>query len=45
MTKHELEFRTEDTESPFTRQCCYMDKLEEELARGKKMVKILREPT
>lgn len=38
-------YRIEDIETPLTRQCRYMDKLVEELARGKKMEKILREST
>ncbi len=35
-------YRIEDIETPLTRQCRYMDKLIEELARGRKMEKILR---
>jgi len=36
-------YRIEDIETPLTRQARYMDKLVEELARGRKMEKILRE--
>jgi len=35
-------YRIEDIETPLTRQCRYLDKLVEELARGRKMEKILR---
>ncbi|MFB3430270.1 MAG: DUF2200 domain-containing protein [Phycisphaerales bacterium] len=35
-------YRIEDIESPLTRQVRYLDKLVDELARGKKMEKILR---
>ncbi len=37
-------YRIEDIETPLTKQCRYMDKLIEELARGRKMEKILRVP-
>lgn len=36
-------YRIEDIETPLTRQARFMDKLVEELARGRKMEKILRE--
>lgn len=36
-------YRIEDIETPLTRQCRYLDKLVDELARGRKMEKILRE--
>jgi len=36
--------RIEDITTPLTKQCRYMDKLIEELARGRKMEKILRKP-
>lgn len=35
-------YRIEDIETPLTRQCRYLDKMVEELARGRKMEKILR---
>lgn len=35
-------YRIEDLESPLIRQCRYLDKLVDELARGRKMDKILR---
>ena len=35
-------YRIEEIETPLTRQCRYLDKLIEELARGRKMEKILR---
>ncbi|NNE26171.1 MAG: DUF2200 domain-containing protein [Saprospiraceae bacterium] len=35
-------YRIEEITNPITRQCRYMDKLVEELARGRKMEKILR---
>ena len=35
-------YRVEDIENPLTRQARYLDKLVDELARGKKMEKILR---
>lgn len=35
-------YRIEDIETPLTRQCRYLDKLVEELARGRKMEKVLR---
>ena len=37
-------YRVEEIETPLTRQCRYLDKLVDELAKGKKMEKILREP-
>lgn len=37
-------YRIEDIETPLTRQCRYLDKLIDELARGRKMEKILRVP-
>lgn len=36
-------YRVEEIENPLTRQARYMDKLVDELAKGKKMEKILRE--
>ncbi|MEM6736221.1 MAG: DUF2200 domain-containing protein [Bacteroidota bacterium] len=36
-------YRIEDIETPLTRQARYLDKLIDELAKGKKMEKILRE--
>ena len=38
-------YRVEDIENPLTRQARYLDKLIDELARGKKMEKILRAGT
>jgi hypothetical protein len=35
-------YRVEDIENPLTRQARYLDKLVDELAKGKKMEKILR---
>ncbi|MCA1764480.1 MAG: DUF2200 domain-containing protein [Flavobacteriales bacterium] len=35
-------YRVEDIETPLTRQVRYLDKLVDELAKGKKMEKILR---
>lgn len=35
-------YRIEDIETPLTRKCRYLDKLVDELARGRKMDKILR---
>ena len=35
-------YRIEDIENPVTRQCRYLDKLVDELAKGRKMEKILR---
>ncbi|TMM57910.1 DUF2200 domain-containing protein [Maribacter algarum] len=35
-------YRIEDIETPLTKQCRYMDKLIDELAKGRKMEKILR---
>lgn len=35
-------YRIEEIENPLTRQCRYLDKLVDELAKGKKMEKILR---
>ena len=37
-------YRIEDIETPLTRQTRYLDKLVDELAKGKKMEKILRTP-
>ena len=37
-------YRIEDIETPLTRQCRYLDKLVDELAKGRKMEKILRKP-
>ena len=37
-------YRIEDIETPLTREVRYLDKLVDELAKGKKMEKILREP-
>ncbi|MFO7977173.1 MAG: DUF2200 domain-containing protein [Bacteroidales bacterium] len=36
-------YRVEDIENPLTRQVRYLDKLVDELAKGRKMEKILRE--
>ncbi|MBZ0173315.1 MAG: DUF2200 domain-containing protein [Phycisphaerales bacterium] len=36
-------YRIEDIETPLTRQARYLDKLVDELAKGKKMEKILRD--
>ncbi len=36
-------YRVEELENPITRQARYLDKLVDELAKGKKMEKILRE--
>lgn len=36
-------YRIEEIDFPLTRQCRYLDKLVDELARGRKMEKILRE--
>lgn len=36
-------YRIEDIETPLTRQARYLDKLVDELAKGRKMEKILRE--
>ena len=35
-------YRVEDITTPLTQQCRYLDKLVDELAKGKKMEKILR---
>ena len=35
-------YRVEKIETPLTRQCRYLDKLVDELAKGRKMEKILR---
>ncbi len=35
-------YRVEEIENPLTQQCRYLDKLVDELARGKKMENILR---
>lgn len=37
-------YRVEELESPFIRKARYLDKLVDELARGKKMASILRTP-
>lgn len=37
-------YRIEELDNPLTRQARYMDKLVDELARGRKMEKILRQP-
>lgn len=37
-------FRVEDLETPLTQQARYLDKLVDELAKGRKMEKILRTP-
>lgn len=37
-------YRIEDIETRLTRECRYMDKLVDELAKGRKMEKILRQP-
>ena len=37
-------YRVEDITNPTTQQCRYLDKLVDELAKGKKMEKILRKP-
>lgn len=37
-------YRIEDIKTQLTKKCRYLDKLVEELARGRKMEKILREP-
>ena len=37
-------YRIEEIETPLTREARYMDKLVDELARGRKMEKILRTP-
>lgn len=37
-------YRIEDIENPLTRQVRYLDKLVDELAKGKKMESILRSP-
>ena len=37
-------YRIEDIETPLTRKCRYLDKLVDELAKGRKMEKILRMP-
>ena len=37
-------YRIEEIENPITRQVRYLDKLVDELAKGRKMEKILREP-
>lgn len=38
-------YRIEDITTPLTRQARYLDKLVDELAKGRKMEKILRTPT
>lgn len=37
-------YRIEEIETPLTRQVRYLDKLVDELAKGRKMEKILRQP-
>lgn len=37
-------YRVEDITNPTTQQCRYLDKLVDELAKGRKMEKILRQP-
>ena len=37
-------YRIEDIETPLTRKCRYLDKLVDELAKGRTMEKILRTP-
>ena len=37
-------YRIEDIETPLTRKCRYLDKLVDELAKGRKMEKVLRTP-
>ncbi|MEL6535242.1 MAG: DUF2200 domain-containing protein [Bacteroidota bacterium] len=37
-------YRVEEIQTPLTQQARYMDKLVDELAKGKKMEKILRQP-
>ncbi|WP_426430518.1 DUF2200 domain-containing protein [Winogradskyella sp. HB-48] len=37
-------YRVEEITNPTTQQCRYLDKLVDELAKGKKMEKILRQP-
>jgi len=37
-------YRVEEIENPLTRQTRYLDKLVDELAKGRKMEKILRNP-
>lgn len=37
-------YRVEEIDNPFLQKCRYLDKLIDELAKGKKMEKILREP-
>ena len=37
-------YRIEEIETPLTKQCRYLDKLVDELAKGRKMEKILRNP-
>ena len=37
-------YRIEEIENPLTKQTRYLDKLVDELAKGRKMEKILREP-
>ncbi len=37
-------YRVEEIENPLTQQARYLDKLVDELAKGRKMEKILREP-
>lgn len=37
-------YRIEDIETKLTRECRYLDKVIDELAKGKKLEKIMREP-
>ena len=37
-------YRIEDIETPLTKKCRYLDKLVDELAKGRKMEKVLRTP-
>ncbi len=37
-------YRIEEIETPLTKQCRYLDKMIDELAKGRKMEKILRQP-
>jgi hypothetical protein len=38
-------YRIEDIENPLTRKVRYLDKLVDELAKGRRMEKVLRAPT
>ena len=37
-------YRIEDIETKLTRECRYLDKVIDELAKGRKLEKIMREP-